>query len=114
VLGKSYKGLNLQHIFRTIHSQIAIVIHQATNCQKPVWWNYWDYCPRSEADYMIRLNYLLNNPIKHGYVNRLQDYSFSSFSLSFDQIGQAQLVKQFQAYSEYKSLTLSEAEMDDF
>lgn len=114
LLGKSHKGVDLEAIFRNVHSQMAKLIRQVTNCERPVWWNYWDYCPRNEEDYMTRLNYLLNNPVKHRYVTKLQDYPFSSFHRLFSDIGRAQLVRQFQAYPGYKKLVLSEAHDDDF
>lgn len=45
----------------------------------PHLWNYWDYCPRNEDDYNVRLNYLLWNPVKHGFVERIEDYPYSSY-----------------------------------
>ena len=47
LLGVSRKGEDLPKLFRTIHNQTATPIREATNCEKPVWWNYWDYCPRN-------------------------------------------------------------------
>ncbi|MCX7066088.1 MAG: hypothetical protein NTW85_00065 [Methylococcales bacterium] len=70
-----------------------------------------DYCPRDEQDYLIRLNYLFNNPIKHGYVNNLCDYPFSSFHSYIEKQGRDFLVKQFKETVDYKILNLSE---DDF
>jgi len=66
------------------------------------------YCPRDEKDYLIRLNYLFNNPIKHGYVTNLNDYPFSSFQSYFEKIGRTNLVQQFNDYCEYKSLKIEE------
>jgi putative transposase len=114
VLGRSKKGDDLSSIFRRVHSKAAIFIREQTNCEKPVWWNYWDYCPRSEADYMVRLNYLLNNPLKHGYVTNLQDYPYSSFHQLFEEVGREKLGKQFRDYAGYKTLVLREAYDDDF
>ena len=114
VLGKSQEGKHLTNIFQVVHSQSAISIRRITDCEKPVWWNYWDYCPRNEKEYWIRCNYLLNNPIKHGYVTNLQDYPFSSFHNLFGDKGRESLVKQFQDYPEYKTLILHEAQKDDF
>ena len=76
--------------------------------EKPIWWNYWDYCPRNERDYYIRLNYLYNNPIKHGLVTNLLDYPYSSFHSFLKQHGRKDLIKQFREYPEYKSLQLDE------
>jgi putative transposase len=114
LLGKSGKGEDMEAIFRNVHSQTAKLIRQVTACEKPVWWNYWDYCPRNEKDYMTRLNYLLINPVKHGYVTSLYDYQFSSFHNLFGEIGREQLVRQFQTYPDYKNLVLHEAKEDDF
>jgi putative transposase len=114
LLGKSSQGSHLPDIFRAIHSQMAVIIRANTGCETPVWWNYWDYCPRGEADYYIRLNYLLSNPIKHGFVTNLADYPHSSFPAALAEIGREQLAQQFRAYPEYKILKLREACNDDF
>ena len=114
VMLRSLHGNDLTQLFRAIHSRSAIDIHRVTRCEKPVWWNYWDYCPRNEHDAMIRINYLLNNPVKHGYVSKLHDYPFSSFHAEFEKRGRDALARQFQDYPEYKTLTLREALNDDF
>lgn len=114
LLGKSRRGRDLPRIMRAIHSRSALDIRRATTGAKPIWWNYWDYCPRNQKEYLTRLNYLLNNPIKHGYVTSLYDYPFSSFSTIFAELGRDALAAQFRAYPDYKSLVLTEAEDDDF
>ncbi len=114
ILGKSQKGSDLTNIFKKCHSRSAIFIRQHTNCSKPVWWNYWDYCPRNEPDYMTRLNYLLLNPVKHGYVTDLHNYQFSSFGSLFVKMGREQLANQLSTYPKYKTLILREACDDDF
>jgi putative transposase len=82
------------------------------NAEKPIWWNYWDYCPRDEKDYAVRLNYLLNNPIKHGYVTNLKDYAYSSFHEMLKKQGRDALAQQFKAYPDYRNLYLGEDEME--
>lgn len=114
LLGKSNRGRHLSFIFRAIHSQMALVIRAATACETPVWWNYWDYCPRDEAHYMIRLNYLLINPLKHGAAANLHDYPFSSFHQLLAGMGRSRLVEQMERYPDYKQLILHEAHDDDF
>lgn len=114
ILGRSRKGLDLTTIFRSVHSRSAIFIRQSTDCAKPVWWNFWDYCPRHEVDYMIRLNYLLMNPIKHKYVTDLQHWPFSSFHTLFAEKGRQRLAEQFRSYPQYQTLVLQEAYSDDF
>lgn len=111
LLGKNRKGNDLAKIIQQIHSVSGYHIKQNTKIKTQVWWNYWDYCPRDEKDYLIHLNYLLNNPIKHGYVAHLSDYQFSSFNELLEKQGREYLAKQFRDYSDYKNLKLNE---DDF
>jgi len=108
LLCKSHEGKDLSKIIQNIHRRSSFLIHKMTHCKKPVWYNYWDYCPRDEREYLIRLNYLLNNPVKHGYVTDLKNYKFSSFQKYFIRIGREALVKQFIEYSEYSELKLDE------
>ena len=114
LLGKSSQGKDLPQMIRSIHSRNAKIIIQATGCEKPVWWNYWDYCPRKEVEYYVRLNYLLNNPVKHGYVTNLKDYPFSSYFKILEEIKYDDLRQQFIKYPGYRTLHLREAYDDDF
>ncbi len=106
LIGRSCKGKDLPLIFRAVHRVSGIFIRKVMKCEKPVWWNYWDYCPRNEKDYMNRLNYLLNNPVKHGAADNLNDYEFSSFHRIRLEMGRERLVRQFREYPEYKNLWL--------
>jgi putative transposase len=110
LLVKSRRGEDLPRIINQLHSRSASAIHQATACEFPVWWNYWDYCLRDEQDYHRHLNYLLYNPVKHGYVADLKDYAFSSFQALFAQMGREELARQFRATADFRSLDLP----DDF
>jgi putative transposase len=53
---------------------------------RQVWWNYWDTCIRSEYDYHNRLRYVFWNPVKHGLVEKPEDYSFSNYEGFLDQL----------------------------
>jgi putative transposase len=46
---------------------------------RQVWWNYWDTCIRCEQDYYNRLKYVFWNPVKHGLVEKPEDYGFSNY-----------------------------------
>ena len=63
---------------------------------------------------MVRLNYLLTNPVKHSYRDDLHDYSWSSFQVLIAEQGRDTLVQQFKDFPQYKTLILHEAEKDDF
>jgi putative transposase len=114
IIGKSRKGKDMTAIMRGIHYTSAVRMLEKYGCEKPVWWNYWDYCPRDENDYMTRVNYLLFNPVRHGYVKDLRDYPFSSFHKVYADAGREALSKQFRNYPDYKTLVLHEAKKDDF
>ncbi len=117
LMGKSRRGKDLPAIIRNIHRASAFLILDATKCEKPVWWNYWDYCPREKddnKDYMIRLTYLLANPVRHGYTKDLKAYPFSGFYELYAEKGREHLSRQFRKYKDYKTLVLHEALEDDF
>ena len=47
---------------------------------RQIWWNYWDNCIRDKITFYKRFNYIHYNPVKHDYVKRCEDYSFSSYN----------------------------------
>jgi putative transposase len=108
LLGISKNGEDLSGIVGKVHMLSARFIRSQLQAEKPIWWNYWDYCPRDERDYFIRLNYLFNNPVKHGYVTDLKNYPYSSFHNMLKKQGREFLARQFKEYPEYKNLYLDE------
>jgi putative transposase len=46
---------------------------------RSVWYSYWDTCIRGEGDFWTRFNYIHYNPVKHGYVQKPEDWEFSSY-----------------------------------
>lgn len=68
---------------------------------RQVWWNYWDTCIRSERDYCNRLRYVFWNPVKHGLVEKPEDYRFSNYGeylnqgFDFEGIGEVNDVPEF-------------------
>jgi putative transposase len=114
LMGISRLGEDLTRIVQGIHGSTSTSIQRTTGAQKPIWWNYWDYCPRNESDYYMRLNYLLWNPVKHGYVEKLEDYPFSSFHHLIEREEKNKIEEQFEKYPDYLTCVLKEAEDDDF
>jgi len=45
---------------------------------RKVWYQFWDKTITFEASYWARLNYVTQNPVRHGLVARVSDYPFSS------------------------------------
>jgi putative transposase len=88
------KELNLSKFIGSYHKFTARQWNGEDNVSgRKVWWNYWDTCIRSEKDYYNRLKYIFWNPVKHGLVENLEGYPFSSYKDyleqqdSFDFIG---------------------------
>jgi putative transposase len=111
LLGYSRIGKDLDRLIRSIHSQSAGFILTQTHSAPPIWWNYWDYCPRNEEEYRVRQNYLLYNPVKHGYVQDLKDYPWSSFNDRLKREGREALTTSFRTHSSFRDLKVDE---DDF
>ncbi len=40
---------------------------------------FWEHTIRDEADYHHHLDYVYNNPVKHGWVTQVRDWPFSTF-----------------------------------
>ena len=46
---------------------------------KPIWQKkYYEHTIRDEKDFDEKMNYIHNNPIKHGYVENIKDWKYSS------------------------------------
>ncbi len=63
-----------------------------------VWYRCQDRCMRSEAHYYATINYIHNNPVKHGYATLWTDWPFSSFHAYLDAKGRDWLVNIWQSY----------------
>ncbi len=46
---------------------------------RTVWYSYWDTCVNNERGFWTRFNYIHYNPVKHGYVQKPEDWQFSSY-----------------------------------
>lgn len=71
----------IEDIIRNFHKFSSMWIRKNSVIAKAdkIFWNYWDTCITYEKSYYTRLNYLYYNPVKHGYVERAEDYQFGSF-----------------------------------
>jgi putative transposase len=74
---------------------------------RQVWHNYWDTCIRSEEDMWQRFNYIHQNPVKHGYVQQIGDWPFSSYHYYLRTKGQDWLDDCWQCYPVADYLTLT-------
>jgi putative transposase len=70
----------LVSLIRAVHSISARKINSIDNTPgRRVWWNYWDTCIRDEETYLAMVCYVQENPVKHGMVDRVEDYPFCSY-----------------------------------
>ena len=115
LLARSHTGRDRPRIINKVHNQTAQRINRSLpadrRAHQRVWYNYWDYCPRNERDYRVRLCYLLNNPYKHGYVEDLHDWPWSSFRSLFGERGDEETRRLFRDHPEYRSLRLPEDDL---
>lgn len=80
LLIKVKKGEYLQKIFGFTHGSTSYKWNREDNQKgRTVWKNYWDHCIRDERDYWKHFNYIYHNPVKHNYVEYMENYEFSSF-----------------------------------
>jgi putative transposase len=57
-----------------------------------------DRCMRSDRHFYASVNYIHNNPVKHGYVQRWQDWRFSSVHEYLESHGRERLLSLWQEY----------------
>lgn len=99
LLLKLLVGETLSGFVGNIHTNSSRLLNQADNyIGRKVWWNYWDHCIRDEGDYYRHLNYIHQNPIKHGYVQKMEDYYFSSYKQYLSKYGTEWLHNCFEQY----------------
>lgn len=64
----------------------------------PVWYQYLETIIRSEADFYHHLNYIHQNPVKHGYTKDMRKYQFSSYQYYLKEKGKEWLADCFREY----------------
>jgi putative transposase len=69
----------LTPLLRELHSRTAVALNRHDHAQgRKVWHNYWDTVLTYERSYLARLNYVHQNPVKHGLVAVANQYPYSS------------------------------------
>ncbi len=76
----------LADLIRSVHSRSAAWLNKRDETPgRRVWFNYWDTCLTSDKSYWNRMNYVLNNPVKHRYTDDALAYRWSSMQLFQEQ-----------------------------
>lgn len=69
----------LRHFIGKLHMITAKEFNLQDNQPgRKVWFQYWDKLITFQRSYLARLNYVHNNPVKHGLVARAEDYRWCS------------------------------------
>jgi putative transposase len=86
---------NLRHL----HGRTSFEWNRA-ECRegRRVWCSPAETIIESEGHFYAALNYLLNNPVRHGYVLRWQDWPFSNASEYLDAVGRQEAAKRWRLY----------------
>jgi len=64
---------------RQINKTEAITASRQAKRERGIWQRrFWEHRIRDDADYRQHMDYIHNNPVKHGYVNRPQDWQYST------------------------------------
>ncbi len=72
-------GRTLRSLIQQLHSKTALYINALDGTPgRRVWYQYWDTCLTFESSYFARLNYVHNNPVKHGLVTVAEQYKYGS------------------------------------
>lgn len=64
----------------------------------PIWYQYLDRVIRNEKDYYQHLNYIHQNPVKHGCTKKISDYEFSSIHRFIENEGKDWVLGCFESY----------------
>ena len=64
----------------------------------PVWHQYADHTIRNEKDYFMHLNYIHQNPVKHGLTKQMSVYKWSSIHKYIKEKGKEWLIDCFRQY----------------
>lgn len=70
---------SLKKFITHLHASTARTLNQQHH--KPgrkVWYQFWDTQLTYEKSYLARLNYVMQNPVRHGIVKRAEEYAWSS------------------------------------
>ncbi len=65
---------------RRLQHHEALTATQRKRGERGIWQRrYWEHLIRDEQDYQRHFDYIHFNPLKHGYVQRVVDWPYSSF-----------------------------------
>ena len=76
----------LRKFVKALHSKAAIWLNRVDGeSGRKVWFQYRDTCLTYQKSYLARLNYVHNNPVKHGLVGNAENYPWCSMAWFMNQ-----------------------------
>ncbi len=70
---------DLKRLLKHLHANAARELNRLDSvAERTVWFNFWDTKLTYERSYLARLNYVHQNPVRHGFVNVANQYNWSS------------------------------------
>jgi len=77
---RTIKQYFTKHCERKYYEHIEQSMSRHKEGYKLIWQKkYYEHTIRDKKDFYEKLNYVYNNPIKHGYVEKIEDWEYSSY-----------------------------------
>ncbi len=71
--------VSLRSLMRHLHSTTAILVNRLDGVHgRRVWFQYWDTRITYQKSYLARLNYVIQNPVRHRAASAAEDYPWCS------------------------------------
>ncbi len=81
------------------HGRTSYIMNEEDDaCGRRVWYRSQDRAMRSDRHFFTSINYIHNNPVKHGYVKKWQDWPFSSIHWYLQNKGRPWLLDAWREY----------------
>jgi putative transposase len=65
---------------KSVPAPVGIGRYARRSREREVWQRrYWEHTIVNDADYAVHIDYVHRNPVKHGLVERVQDWPYSTF-----------------------------------
>lgn len=85
-----------------LHGRTAFQWNTEENCRgRHVWHRAAETAIKSEGHYWASLNYVLHNPVRHGYVGHWQDWPYSNAAQYLAEIGRELAERRWRSYPLY-------------
>ncbi len=89
----------ISETLRLLHSRVATAINGRHHQRgRRVWYRYTDRLIRNESHYWATVNYIHFNPVKHGYVDQIEDWPWSSIHEYLETQGRDWATRLWKAY----------------